>query len=110
VPAKIFISTTGNLETFSTLYGGSGCVVQVFQNGTGITQMFQVVDINDAAGVTGTIGIWSIAGYINITTAGTYTFSLRAAKYAFDSFYAGGNTTAPAAFQNHGSLILQVYY
>ncbi|MFY7945266.1 MAG: collagen-like triple helix repeat-containing protein, partial [Crocinitomicaceae bacterium] len=110
VPAKIFISTTGNLETFSTFDGGSGCVVQVFQNGTGIPQMFQVVDINDAAGVTGTIGIWSMAGYVNITTAGTYTFSVRAAKYAFDSFYAGGNTTAPAAFQNHGSLILQVYY
>jgi hypothetical protein len=110
VPAKIFISTTGNLETWSTQALGSGCVVQLFQNNTGIPQMFQVVDVNNAQNVFGTIGIWSITGYVNITTPGTYTFSVKACKYAFDSFYAGGNSTAPAGLQNHGSLILQVFY
>jgi hypothetical protein len=110
VPAKVFISTTGNLETFSSQALGSGCVVQAFQNGTGIPQMFQVIDVNNAQNVFGTIGIWSLNGFINITTPGAYTFSIRACKYAFDNFYAGGNSTAPAGLQNHGSLILQVYY
>lgn len=110
VPAKVFISTTGNLETFSTQALGSGCVVQVFQNNTGIPQMFQVIDINNAQNVFGTIGIWSLNGFVNITAPGTYTFAVKACKYAFDNFYAGGNSTAPAGLQNHGSLILQVYY
>ena len=110
VPAKVFISTTGNLETFSTQALGSGCVVQVFQNNTGIPQMFQVVDVNNVQNVFGTIGIWSLTGYVNITTPGTYNFAVKACKYAFDNFYAGGNSTAPSGLQNQGSLILQVYY
>lgn len=110
VPAKVFISSTGNLETFSTQALGSGCVVQVFQNNTGIPQMFQVIDVNNAQNVFGTIGIWSLNGYVNITTPGTYTFDVKASKYAFSNFYAGGNSTAPAGLQNQGSLILQVYY
>jgi hypothetical protein len=110
VPAKVFISTTGNLETFSTQALGSGCVIQVFQNNTGISQMFQVVDVNNAQNVFGTIGIWSLNGFVNITTPGTYTFAVKACKYAFDNFYAGGNSTAPAGLQNNGSLVLQVYY
>lgn len=110
VPAKVFITTTGNLETWSSVSGGSGCVVQVFQGVNGIPQMFQVIDVNDAASVTGTIGIWAMTGYVEITAPGSYTFSVKACKYAFDNFYAGGNSTAPAALQNHGSLILQVYY
>ena len=110
VPAKVFISTTGNLETFSTQAIGSGCVIQVFQNNTGISQMFQVVDVNNVQNVFGTIGIWSLNGFVNITVPGNYTFDVRASKYAFSNFYAGGNSTAPAGLQNNGSLILQVYY
>jgi collagen type VII alpha len=115
VPAKVFINTTGNLEVQSCgafSNGGTGCIIEVTQNGSIVPQMFQVVDINDAQGVCGTIGIWSMVGYVDITLPGTYTFSVKAAKYfpTFDNFYAGGNSTAPTAFQNHGSLILQVYY
>jgi hypothetical protein len=72
--------------------------------------MLQIVDVNDAPLITNTIGIWSMSGFVEITTPGTYTFSVKASKYAFDNFYAGGNTTAPAGLQDNGSLIIQVYY
>lgn len=119
-PATVYLFTTGNLETFSSSSGGSGCIVRLVRNTpavpatfTPITNGVQVVDINDAVGVTGTIGIWSMAlteSLTNATYPATFRYKIQAAKYGFDSFYAGGNSTAPAGYQNNGSLIAQVFY
>jgi hypothetical protein len=107
--ATVIIFTYGSLETTSSPNGGSGCNVQVFNNGTGLSTAIQTIDVNDASGVTGTISQWSMSTFVSLP-AGTYTFTVRACKYAYDSFYAGGNTTAPAGLQNQGSLLLQVVY
>jgi hypothetical protein len=104
--AVILISTYGSMETFSTSFGGSGAIVQVFNNGVAIPDMFQTVDVDDAAGFTGTIAPWSMTNSVTLTP-GSYTFTVRARKYAFDNFYAGGNTTAPSP--NEGALIIMVF-
>lgn len=104
--AKVMISTYGSLETTSSTWGGSGTIVQVFNNGVAIGNMFQTTDVNDASGWTGTIGHWSMTNMISLT-AGTYTFTVRARKYAFDNFYAGGNTTAPNP--NEGALVITIF-
>ncbi len=107
--AYVYIFSTGALETFSTNWGGSGCLVRIDRNGTFIPNGTQVIDVNDSPGWAGTILGWSITTTENLP-AGTYTYKVRAAKYNFDNFYAGGNTTAPAGFQNNGSLVVQVFY
>lgn len=104
--AKILISTYGSLETTSSLNSGSGTIVQVFNNGVAIANMFQTTDVNDASGFAGTIGHWSMTNMLSLTP-GTYTFTVRARKYAFDNFYAGGNTTAPNP--NEGALVITVF-
>lgn len=104
--AQVMISTYGSLETFSTSFSGSGCIVQVFNNGVAIPDMFQTIDVDDAAGFTNTIAPWSMTSMVNLTP-GTYTFTVRARKYAFDNFYAGGNTTAPNP--NEGVLVITVF-
>jgi hypothetical protein len=104
--AVVIISTYGSMETFSTSYGGSGAIVQVFNNGVAIPDMFQTVDVDDGPGFTGTIAPWSMMNSVSLTP-GSYTFTVRARKYAFDNFYAGGNTTAPNP--NEGALILMVF-
>lgn len=104
--AQVMISTYGSLETTSGANGGSGTIVQVFNNGTAIPDMFQTTDVNDVAGYTGTIGHWSMTNTFTLTP-GSYTFTVRARKYAFDNFYAGGNTTAPSP--NEGDLIITVF-
>jgi hypothetical protein len=106
-PATVLLNTYGSLETFSSLNGGSGTIVQLFNNGVAIGNAFQTHDINDAAGFTNTIAPWSFGAYLTLP-AGTYTFSVRARKYAFDNFYAGGNTTAPNP--NEGALTVMVIY
>ncbi len=107
--AYVYIFSTGALETRSQAFGGSGCLVAIFRGATQILNGTQVMDVDDASGWNGTIDGWAI-----ITTetlpAGTYTYTVKAAKYNFDDFYAGGNTTAPAAYQNNGSLVVQVFY
>lgn len=105
--AMVIITTSGSMETTSGFWGGSGCIVQSFQNGVAIPNGFQTVDINDASGVTNTILPWSFTSFVNLT-AGTYTFDVRARKYGFDNFYAGGNFTAPNP--NEGTLALLVIY
>lgn len=105
--AMVIITTSGSMETTSGYWGGSGCIVQAFQNGTAIPNAFQTVDINDAAGVTNTILPWSFTAFVNLSP-GTYTFDMRARKYGFDNFYAGGNFTAPNP--NEGTLALLVIY
>ncbi len=105
--AMVIITTSGSMETTSGYWGGSGCIVQAFQNGSAIANAFQTVDINDAAGVSNTILPWSFTSFVNLT-AGTYTFDVRARKYGFDNFYAGGNFTAPNP--NEGTLALLVIY
>ncbi|MEY3442605.1 MAG: hypothetical protein RLZZ519_886 [Bacteroidota bacterium] len=104
--AAVIISTYGSMETFSSTFGGSGAIVQVFNNGVAIPDMFQTVDVNDGSGFTGTIAPWSMMNSVTLTP-GTYTFTVRARKYAFDNFYAGGNTTAPSP--NEGALIIMVF-
>lgn len=104
--AVVIISTYGSMETFSSTFGGSGAIVQVFNNGVAIPDMFQTCDVNDGAGFTGTIAPWSMMNSVSLTP-GSYTFTVRARKYAFDNFYAGGNTTAPNP--NEGALILMVF-
>ncbi len=104
--AQVMISTYGSLETTSAIDGGSGAIVQVFNNGVAIADMFQTTDIFDATGWTGTISNWSMTNMVTLTP-GSYTFTVRARKYAFDNFYAGGNTTAPSP--NEGVLIITVF-
>ncbi|HEX2899663.1 MAG TPA: hypothetical protein VHS96_08090 [Bacteroidia bacterium] len=104
--AVAILSTYGSMETFSTSFGGSGAIVQVFNNGVAIPDMFQTVDVNDGAGFSGTIAPWSMMNSVTLTP-GTYTFTVRARKYAFDNFYAGGNSTAPNP--NEGALIIMVF-
>lgn len=104
--AQVMVSTYGSLETTSSINGGSGTIVQVFNNGVAIADMFQTTDVNDAAGWTGTIAHWTMTNTITLTP-GSYTFTVRARKYAFDNFYAGGNTTAPNP--NEGALIITVF-
>ena len=104
--AAVILSTYGSMETTSGVNAGSGCIVQVFNNGVAIPDMFQTVDVDDGAGFTGTIAPWSMMNSVALT-AGTYTFTVRARKYAFDNFYAGGNTTAPNP--NEGALIIMVF-
>ncbi|MFN0203054.1 MAG: hypothetical protein ACKVTZ_16130 [Bacteroidia bacterium] len=103
--AIVIVSTYGSLETTSSSSGGSGCIVQVFSNGVAVPDMFQTIDVNDAAGVTNTIHPWAMTNTLTLA-AGTYTITVRARKYAFDNFYAGGNTTAPTP--NEGALILTI--
>ncbi|MBL0146118.1 MAG: hypothetical protein IPP48_10400 [Chitinophagaceae bacterium] len=103
--ADVMISTYGSIETFSSLYGGSGAIVQVFNNGVAIPDMFQTIDVDDAPGFTNTMAPWSMMNSLSLTS-GTYTFTVRARKYAFDNFYAGGNTTAPSP--NEGAMIIMV--
>jgi len=104
--AQVMLSTYGSLETTSASWGGSGTIVQVFNNGVAIPNMFQTSDINDASGWTGTIGHWSMTNMLSLTP-GTYTFTVRARKYAFDNFYAGGNTTAPNP--NEGAMVITIF-
>jgi hypothetical protein len=68
----------------------------------------QVIDVFETSGFTGTIHLWSIVTTEKLL-AGTYTYKIAAARYAFNGFYAGGNTTAPAGFQNQGSLVIQIF-
>ena len=103
--AVVQIATSGSMETTSSVWGGSGCIVQVFNNGVAIPNAFQTVDIFDPGGVTNTIAPWSLVSFITLP-AGTYTFTVRARKYAFDNFYAGGNFTAPNP--NEGTLVITV--
>lgn len=104
--AQVLLSTYGSLETTSASFGGSGTIVQVFNNGVAIADMFQTTDVNDGATFTGTIAHWTMTNMLTLTP-GTYTFTVRARKYAFDNFYAGGNTTAPNP--NEGALIITVF-
>lgn len=114
-PATVVLQTYGSLETFSTLWGHSGCIVQLFNNGIAISNAFQTVDVTDrpydptpgAIQLRNTIAPWSFGAYLALP-AGTYTFTVRARKYAFDNFYAGGNTTAPNP--NEGALTVMVVY
>lgn len=103
--AKIQLSTYGSLQTISGINSGSGTIVQVFNNGVAIADMFQTTDVHDAGSFTGTIGHWSMTNMITLTP-GSYTITVRARKYAYDNFYAGGNSIAPNP--NEGALILMV--
>ncbi len=104
--AQVMISTYGSLETTSGVWGGSGTIVQVFNNGVAVPDMFQTTDVMDAAGFTGNIAHWSMTNSYSLTP-GVYTFTVRAREYAFDDFWAGGNTTAPNP--NEGDLIITVF-
>lgn len=106
-PATVILSTYGSMETFSTLYAGSGAIIQLFNNGVAINNAFQTIDVTDPGGFTNTIAPWSFGAYLQLP-AGSYTFTVRARKYAFDNFYAGGNTTAPNP--NEGALTVMVVY
>lgn len=79
----------------------------LFNNGVAIPNAFQTLDVTDPAGWTNTIALWSFGAYLALP-AGSYTFTVRARKYAFDNFYAGGNTTAPNP--NEGALTVMVVY
>jgi hypothetical protein len=106
-PATLFFFTTGSLETTSSINYGSGCMIQIFRNGVAIPQSLQVVDVTDPSTYTNTIAPWSITAFLSVVP-GTYTFTVKASKYAFDNFYAGGNTSSPN--QNEGCFLIQVFY
>jgi trimeric autotransporter adhesin len=103
--ADVIISTYGSIETTSGVNAGSQAIIQVFNNGVAISDMFQTIDVDDAVGFSGTIAPWSMMNSLSLTP-GSYTFTVRARKVAFDNFYAGGNTTAPNP--NEGAMILMV--
>jgi hypothetical protein len=106
-PATVVLTTFGSLETFSLANAGSGCIIQLFRDGVAIPSSFQTLDVADSGNFTNMIAAWSFNSYLTLG-AGTYTFSVRARKYAFDNFYAGGNTTAPSP--NEGALTVMVVY
>lgn len=103
--ATVMVSTYGSLETTSDFDDGSGVIVQVFLDGIAIADMFQTIDINDAAAYNHTIAPWSITNTLTLTP-GNHTILVKARKYMGDDFYAGGNTTAPSP--NEGGLILTI--
>ncbi len=105
--AMVAIFTTGSLETTSGANAGSGVHIGIFIDGVLLPQALQTIDVTDPSGFTQTIAPWSMVAYANVT-AGSHTFTVRGCKYAFDNFYAGGNTTSPN--QNEGCLIVQVFY
>jgi hypothetical protein len=106
-PAILIITTYGSLEVISAA-GNSGCEVKIQQNGVDVPNAYQTIDVEDNASASGTIGLWSFQTVVTVAGAGTYTFSVLAHKYngSFDNFYAGGNSTAPAASQNQGALTI----
>lgn len=104
--ADVLLSTYGSMETTSSIYSGSGTIVQLFQDGVAITDAFQTQDVLDASFYTNLISPWRFETYLNLTP-GTYTFDVRARKYGFDNFYAGGNFTAPTP--NEGNMIIKVF-
>lgn len=105
--ATVIISTYGSIEVISSsFFGGSGAIIQVFDNGVAIPDMFQTMDVQDAGGFFGTINPWGMMNSM-VLPAGNHTITVRARRYAFDNFYAGGNTTAPNP--NEGALILMVF-
>lgn len=106
-PAIVTLSTYGSMENIAGFFNGSGCIVQIFQNNVPIVNAFQTVDIQNAPGFFGTVAPWAFTTPLTLP-AGTYTFQVRARKYAFDNFYAGGNTTAPNP--NEGALTILVIY
>lgn len=110
-PVTLVIFTYGSLEIISSVSKNAGCEVKLQQDGVDVPNAFQTIDIADVGSITGTIGLWSFQTVVNIATPGTYTFRILAHKYysGFDNFYAGGNTTAPAASQNQGALIITEY-
>lgn len=103
--ATVMVSTYGSLETTSDFDDGSGVIVQVFLDGTAISDMFQTIDINDAAAYNHTIAPWAMTNTLTLTP-GNHTILVKARKYMGDDFYAGGNTTAPSP--NEGGLILTI--
>lgn len=105
-PATVIVSTYGSIETYSTSWSGSGCIIQVFDNGVAVPDMFQTIDVQDGASYFGTVAPWSMMNSLSLS-AGTHTITVRARKYAFDNFFAGGNSTAPNP--NEGALILMVF-
>ena len=109
-PATFIIMTYGSIEVISSA-GNSGCEIKLQQNGVDVPNAFQTIDVIDANGLSGTIGLWSFQTVVTVASAGTYTFQVQAHKYtsSFDNFYAGGNTTAPTASQNQGALIIQQF-
>ena len=106
--ATIIINTYGSLEAASTSQAKFRCHVQIFQNGTGISNAVQSIrGINNYIPISVTDS-WSITTMLYLPS-GTYTFDVKACKYGTaDNFYAGGNASSPA--QNQGALILQVFY
>lgn len=110
-PAIFIITTYGSLEIISNTYYQSGAEIRILQNGVLVPNAFQTHDWFDEASSTGTINHWSFQTLVTVPAAGTYTFKVQAHKYlsAFDNFYAGGNTTAPAGSQNQGAMIIQQF-
>jgi hypothetical protein len=108
--ATVSIFTTGGLETLSNSFGGSGCIIGVFLDGVVIPNARQTVDVMDPSGGGSiqTIAPWSIVAYTSVT-AGNHTFTVKACKYAFDNFYAGGNTSN-LTYPDEGCLIVQTFY
>jgi hypothetical protein len=104
--ALLFITTWGGIETKSTAEdGGSGTIIQIFQNGSGLSNGMQTVDVSNTYGYVQLVSGWSISTFVNVT-AGTYIFDVRAAKYIGSNFNAGGSDTSPQ--QNEGSLTILV--
>lgn len=107
-PAILVIMTYGSVENRGGTNTGCGAEVKITQNTVDVPNAYQTLDVTNAGGVTGTIHFWSFQTTVSLPAAGTYTFQVQAHKYttAFANFYAGGNSTAPAASQNQGSLII----
>lgn len=110
-PATFIIMTYGSLENRGGTGAGCGTEVKIIQNGVDVPNAYQTIDVTNTSGITGVIGLWSFQTAVTVATAGTYIFKVQARKYnsSFANFYAGGNSTAPAASQNQGALIIQEF-
>lgn len=104
--AMLFITTTGAIETKATnSSGGSGTVVQVFQNDVAMANAMQTVDVANTSGYIQLVTSWAITTWVMVTP-GTYTFKVRAAKYIGSNFNAGGSDTSPIG--NEGVMTILV--
>lgn len=70
--ADVIISTFGSIETTSGVNGGSQAIIQVFNNGVAISDLFQTIDVQDAGAFVNTIAPWSMMNSVSLTP-GTYT-------------------------------------
>ncbi len=112
-PSLLLIFTYGAIETTATNEdGGTGTIIQVFQDGTGIPTAEQTIDVANTTGYYQLVTPWAMSTFLNVGAGATvaspitYLYTVKARKYIGSNFYAGGSTTSPQP--NEGGLTILV--